>query len=609
MDEQSIYTDQYFVDKRTDTIADIFVAYGVADLLKRILRDGSSRRHEVRIRDAGPCYLVTLSEPIQQAWIDEAAYFWQLPAIMTGVSRRRLPDNLPASQQEDYDEHRERRGQFFEARKQLPREARRPGASSDEFPQLHEVYRLKPPRAWDVWAFINQMSAIYAYSDAVAGWHEAGEKGIFPEYLRLVLRLCHTRPNPVEEVESAWRTLKKEHDLNMKRQLSAVQVWNPGMGKGHHRPKADTLGTAKGLDEFWLLEYLKYVGMYEAGLPRRVRGASDRKTYVLQPVNITLQTNETVFHEFYDIMWPDTAVKMDILAGLRYARIFLQQWRAGQLTERQKRRGGEPGNYVSGLAAIYYKDLGSAHAVLNQSVIRLPRWMDEVTTDEQAQTHVELLEEHERVIRGLDEKRSDDLELLRTYRDFVSGHSLRDFFAFTGKYSGYLIRRMERREPAYQFTISNLEVLIMGHNTELRPILESPGFRKIAGAIRRSTVLPQYFKARGNKGPYNVRYGLGAELLRQAAYQDKFVQRLSEFIHDYNRETAQVDERYKGEPPIRRSRITDDDIADVLGLIDDYDSQTVANLLVAVGYASESRDQQLADDDGESVEDDDPEAE
>ena len=127
----------------------------------------------------------------------------------------------------------------------------------------------------------------------------------------------------------------------------------------------------------------------------------------------------------------------------------------------------------------------------------------------------------------------------------------------------------------------------MGHNTKLKAILDSPGFQSVAAAIRRSTVIPQYFKAKGNKGPYDIRYGLGGELLRQAPYPDRFIQTLSNFLYDYNRETIQIYERFKGNPPVHRAQVTTEDIEQVVSLVDEYGSQTVANLLVAFGYARE----------------------
>lgn len=130
----------------------------------------------------------------------------------------------------------------------------------------------------------------------------------------------------------------------------------------------------------------------------------------------------------------------------------------------------------------------------------------------------------------------------------------------------------------------------MGHDKELKPILENRGFQNIAAAIRRSTVIPQYFKATGDKGPYQIRYGLGADLLRQAAYPDRFIQTLGKFLYDYNRETAQIHERFNGNPPVRRARVSTEDIQQIVELIDKYGSQTVANMLVAFGYAREPRE-------------------
>lgn len=130
----------------------------------------------------------------------------------------------------------------------------------------------------------------------------------------------------------------------------------------------------------------------------------------------------------------------------------------------------------------------------------------------------------------------------------------------------------------------------MGHDHKLKPILDTPGFQHIATAIRRSTVTPQYFKSKGQSRVYDIRYGLGTDLLRKAAYPDRFIQALSEFMHAYNQENAQINERYDGKPPVRRSNITTDDIAQVVALIDEYGAQTVGNLLVAFGYARESRE-------------------
>jgi hypothetical protein len=361
------------------------------------------------------------------------------------------------------------------------------------------------------------------------------------------------------------------------------------MGKGFNRPKADRADLLQNPDVFWPLEFLKFWGMRMAGLPRFVSGGGDRKTYVLRPKNITLQTLRDVYRPFNAVMWPSTAIKMDVLAALRYTDVFLEQWLAGQLDD--VRYGQQPGDHVSGLAVAFYKDMGQASTVLNLAEIGVPQWMV-VETSEQAQAYRALLEEHRRVVTILDEGRGDQYRLLQLYRDFLSGRILESFFEFSAGYAGLTMSRMERGQWAPRFTTTNLEELIMTTDEKLTPILENDGFKNIATAIRRSTVIPQYFKAQGKKGPYDVRYGLGNDLLRRAAYPEQFVQALSEFLHDYNRETAQIHERYKGNPPVRRAKVTTDDIQQVVALIDEYGSPTVANMLVAFGYARELRERQ-----------------
>lgn len=582
-----MYQSTYYVDKTTDTFADVLLAYGVASLLERLLQ-ANIGEVTVRVRDAGSVYTIALEEPIEEGF-EEIGWFCDLPFIRTG--KKNPPDGWPG-EVVDYAAERERRSEYFAAREKLSKEARRPGATVDEFPELAAVNALAPRPDWDILAQINQMGAITAYSRVLTAWYEC--RVCFADLLRLLLALFAATPNDVEAALKEWRRLGQEHTIKITT-VTLVQVLNPGMGKGINRPKADGAGL-RNPKSFWLPEFLKFWGMRRAGIPRVVKSArpvagrpppQDRKTYVLRPFNITLDTHDKVYRAFNRAMWASTAVKMDVLAALRYTDTFLDQWLAGQLAD--VRWGEEPGDYVAGMASAFYKDLGQAVAVLNLSEIGLPRWM-RVETPEQGRAYRALIEEHQRVADSLQERNADEYRLLQLYRDFLSGHDLDSFFAFAASYASLVMSRMERGRWAPRFTTTNLEVLIMGHEPKLKPILDSPGFQNIAAAIRRSTVIPQYFKAKGQKGPYDVRYGLGAELMRQAAYPDRFVQALSEFLHDYNRETMQIYERYKGNPPVHRPRVTAEDIRQVVELIDEYGSQTVASLLVAFGYAREPRE-------------------
>lgn len=129
------------------------------------------------------------------------------------------------------------------------------------------------------------------------------------------------------------------------------------------------------------------------------------------------------------------------------------------------------------------------------------------------------------------------------------------------------------------------------------PILENPGFQNIAYAIRQSTVIAQHRKKEGDRR-YDVRYGLGQELIRKSQYPEEFIAALTEFLAKYNTENAQVMETRPG--PYRRS-VRTNDIDEIVKLIDEYkSSELICKVLVAYGYARESREGQEQGGEGET---------
>ena len=599
-----MYQSTYFVDKSTATFADSLLAYGLATLLHNLLPE----RVDVRIKDEGVYYAINLyvnnlSEPIQPEWVENATYDHNgVKFILTDTIKKSLEkkgEEIPDTYI-DYEEHRKRRAEYFEKRKTLPKAAQRPGASPDEFPELRNL--TPPHRYWDIWAQVNQMSAISAYNKMVLAWAET--RSCFPDVLKIILQLFSTTPNNIEKAVSNWKKLAKEKNLSGALKVTASQVFNPGAGKGTHATKS--VWSAPGqLNSFWLLEYLKIIGMQHAGLPREINNPKkpkekDRKTYVLLPKNIKLSTSNKVFEKFQKVLWANTAIKMDIIAALKYAQVFLEQWISGQITDEfEVFLGAQPGDHVQGMAMVYYKKMGKGMAVLNQSTINLPRWTEKVTTKKEAQQFIDILEEHERIIQGFKENRGLEYDMLYQYRSFLSSGELRDFFKFTGKYSSYLTQQYEKKEPhsPKQFSTKNLRRLIMAKNKPYKSILDNPGFQRIATAIRQSTVQAQYFRYQKNDKRYQIRYGLGQDLIRKGKYPQEFLKTLAEFLAKYTNENAMLEEqlarKHQGTIPnnIRktmRPSVRTSDITEIAALIDEYDgdSELICNLLVAYGYAS-----------------------
>jgi hypothetical protein len=239
-----------------------------------------------------------------------------------------------------------------------------------------------------------------------------------------------------------------------------------------------------------------------------------------------------------------------------------------------------PRNVVRGFYTAFYKDLGNAVATMNLSFIALPGWITVRSADdvEEAQKTITELEQ---LTWTLDETHSDAYTLLSHLRDFISGDDLDAFFTFTNAHAAYLIGRRERNQPARQLTTDFIRSVVVGTEEKLSPILDSDGFKNIAYAIRQSTVTAQYRKKQHDRR-YDVRYGLGQELARKARYPGEFVTALTDFLHKYNAENAQVMETRSG--PYRRN-VQTTDIEEIVALIDQYGAPLIASLLIAYGYA------------------------
>jgi len=575
-----MYQQTYFVDKRTGTFADVLVAYGLAMLLDSVLAHFVEGAHWVRLRDQGPYYAVELSHPLREEWVDKTPFQALVSYLRNDATDPLVTQTIPSNRIVDYEVERDRAQRYWQAVKQkAPTET---------------LAQQKPHPDLQVWDWVRSEKLDYRkkggqyvrcpYNDLVWRWQSLAPQ--FTENLRHILMLCTTPQGDEEAVRKSWCKRMKKLGVKDDGKATLVQLFNHSQGKGQNEPKAIRLEMGN-IKAFWLLEYLKAVGMYHCAVPRRVQGTDDRKTYALAPVSMRLGANDAVLAAFQEALWNDTAVKMDILAALRYTKCFLNWCEAEQGKDLLAELLGQgPENFVAGMYAAYYKSLGQASAVMNLSFIELPRWM-RVQSPDDVNTYKEVIEEHENIIRNIDEEKGG-YDLLVYYRDFLSGGKWEAFFDFTAAYGPFLMRELDREHYWVRpFTIKNLEVLIMKSNEPLAPIIETPGFRNIAEAIRRSTIIPQY-RGRG-ESEYDIRYGLGQELKRKALYSDEFIVALSEFMQSYNAENARVYEKTGRQ---YRKNILTTDVEDVVRLVDRYGATAVGNLLIAFGYAREPREEE-----------------
>ncbi|RDV83264.1 hypothetical protein [Ammonifex thiophilus] len=589
-----MYKRDYFVDKSTGTAADVLAAYGLAAVLDEILAQalGREERRRVWIQDAGPYYLISLDPPLQAEWVEHCAYFTG-PA--TYIVRR---DESPPPNVQTYVRVRnvDEAWEQWQTYRAISEQLRGSNAVSKELRRQVEDAKLPPDWYLVTLLGTTQMQALKTYNQAVTQW--ALTREYFTFNLKTILQMTAEPGVDLRAVSRAWwnevsKTFKGEEKI--KCELTAIQLLNPHQGKGQNRPKANALAM-ENISSFWLWEFVKATGLWLCTAPRVVREAQEgrlprqRKIYVLAPHRITLATHRKVFDCFSERLWNDTAVKMDCLAALLYTDTLLEYSEAGQYDELDFEAYG-PEKVIAGFHVTQYTLLNpQAYTVTNLAFLGLPAWTGEIPRNARdlVRNLREVIREHREVISGVDEGRSDGYNLLLRYRNFLSGRSWEDFFAFAAGYSHYAMRRMAQGQWVALFTTDGLRRLIMATNKPLAAIIENPGFKNVAYAIRHSTIIPQGRKARGQDALYEIRYGLGMELKRKATVRDDFVAALTGFMQSYNQENSQILEK-SGRQLRRDLRTTD--IEDVIRLVDEYGSEVVANLLVAYGYAREPREE------------------
>ena len=159
-----------------------------------------------------------------------------------------------------------------------------------------------------------------------------------------------------------------------------------------------------------------------------------------------------------------------------------------------------------------------------------------------------------------------------------------------------------------QLSYEGLERVIMSDHmnsqVEKEIITSGESFQRVADAIRRATVFAQYRRNQHDDRTYEVRYGLGQELMRKARHKEEFLIALAQFLFAYNAETAQEDEKAareivrvehisKPRPLTKQDRIkynlrymTDEkDLQAIEELVNRHGSELVGSLLVACGYS------------------------
>lgn len=556
-------------EKRTGTYADTLAAIGLAVTLNTLTGE------DVEIGDRGHAFSLQLERAIDFDRLDYRV-LQRAPGFRFIKTPKWEADAPPDSV--DYARERERLLAYRKMREGL---RKNPGADDEVRRMVEEAAPLGGRLGrWYTIQNINVLGAI----DGVNKLHRAIRQADPGEFARYVtdrlkrLAACGLEPGLADHAASRGRG---GLDLD----ASSLQVFNPTVGKGVSRPKAAAASPSSlpGYFVDWFEEWMKYVGMENAG--RLLGIGKDVKAAVISPMRVRVRELKVQAESWLDLMPPWSPIKFDIFLVIGLARILLEQ------SEFAARDGGgwrrrSPRSIVAGMHTAHFKSMGPSRSLFNTSFIALPGWIP-ATDRESVATWLEVLDEHWAVLRPLDEDKSEDAEILKSYRDFLSGPTTETLCGFSSDFGVYAMRKLAAGKPCKRFSTESFERVVEQVDSTLADLVKDPAFQEIAGAIRKATVTEQAYKRMGNQ-EFEIHYGLLPELRRKAQFPEQFIAALSDFIAKYNAETARHFESGRGKR--RRARVSEEALEGIVPLILEH-GRPAALLLIAYATCKAKREE------------------
>ncbi|WP_027365625.1 hypothetical protein [Desulfotruncus alcoholivorax] len=556
---------EFKVAKKTGSYADALVAIGLADLLGAFEHNGNSRK--ISIIDGGDNYVIEVTPGLST----EEVLKWKPDPGYPYIRIKKTDSVPPGYPHYDYEEEREVEKNYRDYQKSA---AKKKKQLEKVLQEQGLVIPSKPKADLPVFKTFNSMRmGSNAYNQLFEAILETKEMPVI-----LAGKLyCYGLENYINN---------DYNDKNLQKAVSTLQLFNPIAGKGVHRPKpnSSTPGsiTPKLLD--WFEEWMKFRAMQLALLTYNTGSdGKDTKVLVIAPGDITVSSLKSIRNDLLgDRLWG--SVYLDIRATLDIAEkliIYSEEFQQG--TGSFKFAGRTPKDIIKGIYNTYFKNLGTASAVMNISFLGLPDWFY-INTHKDAEDWLAILDEHKKCLGTLDEGHSDDVALLLIYRDFLSTGDLSTFLSFLAGYGIHFIKCKVQKKHAQAFTTINLRRIFMA---SFKEIIENVGFQNIATAIRKTTINPQIRKSMTGKAPYEIKYGLAQSWKRKAKFENEFLIELAEFVQQYNAENVRQAEQKKE----TRKNVTTEDLNNVFDLIEKFGSELVGMLLLGYGYAREPRDE------------------
>jgi hypothetical protein len=557
---------EFSVPKTTGTHADVFTAVGLADLLQPACDE------PVEIRDRGAAFGVDL-ESLSVDWRERVPHSPGYKFLLDGKGRARPPKGIDVV---DVPAEFERQRRYFENLKKAK------GKRAD--PEMQAAIQQEAPvPRWPVLTLL-----MPGKLKAIDTWN------------RVALAISDMSCEEFKRILAvALRNMAAGLPAGVKLPASSSGLICPPQIKGFNELKpAGTARASVPVEPF--VEWLRYRGYWRCA--HAVSMGESARVYVPVPGRIPIDALSNVVGRLEKQARRSSGPKSDILTALAIARILIEgseeyhQPGTAAIGKLRLLQGESPADIVSSLCVTeYVKTSRQAYGVRSISVLAIPGWFA-IRSSRDADDWLTILDEHQKAIGSLADNRSEEIQLLLLYREFLQARgqsALQGLLMFLGSYACFVMSangttRDGRVRWVRRFASSHIERLIMGTDNALLPIVHDRGFQAIARAVREVTVRLQNRKARKEEVWREVRYELLPDLLRTRQLPgNSFVECVMQFASNYNRENSR---RRESERNLKAApaNISDEELARFISLVDEHRAPLVGALLAAFGSCKTS---------------------
>jgi hypothetical protein len=384
-------------------------------------------------------------------------------------------------------------------------------------------------------------------------------------------------------------------EKNFKNIVTSSLFFNPQFTKGANSTKADSI-TRKAISKKfidWFSEWMKYRGYSIAAIARE-KDQQERRIFIINPSNIEIRLIRNLI-SYLESKIRFGGLKNEVRIIIEITKFLVLNSKEYKSPEFDKEletvfnfSSRKPKDIIKSVQVGLFRNMGKVYAAHSIYDLEIPDWFG-ISSKAEADAFLDLLNNFEKILNNLNENHSDEIVIIIKLHKFLGTGTERKFFMFTASFAGLIMQKASKNQFQKILEVNNLNNLFkMGFNMKYKQIVENQGFQAVATAIRKATIIPQYLK--GSKGinpNWKIHYGFAQKMKKVVKISDSFISNLMEFIQMYNQENARLSEQGKRS----RKTVKTSDLDELMSLIDEYGSEVVGMLLLAYGYASESKEE------------------